>query len=689
MYKRPYELFGVPQVSTLEQAISHKSVTHYYNYHDGDDELCAKTLLRLEDRSEEELMIDEHYISSYSRSGVVDIRRKNNKQVRILSDFILTLDSDKLLDYLKGVDNGLGRLLSNEQRELADDMRTGSALRFLMTQTPKDAVIYRINTNMINTSEKLASKSQLRKMTLRAPGEPLESERCLMRAVLKQLDIIKKYKHIMETTVMSNFSIVPKSLVRIKPAIQELITEREKEDMITEKIGTTEGKDSRALKHMIVKKLSLDNYYNNYRHYSLKMNVLSNVELNKDPFIIYLRSSMCESCEMSGELLEIQQEHGLDYDDYMRSLSYYHTRRIMTDVKDVGRAANGEAASYLDLTNLINFMTINLSADKHKALKCKMTQKLITFIQSNDTVPVIVRPSKLVYIKQDVFNVPSSGMTIYNIVKEDMDGNQLFRDVVFYKNIKGSYHYEHDLSSYSGIGFNNTRSDHYNIEEIDPEFLLVKVVNYWSHSFLTYDSSRKYGSFLMCLCYSGAPKTQEVRLECRLNEVKATELDMANIYELLKSYLIEAESLYVRPEEKEDKPNRYVEIDDEEVLLYDEYESDESVDQLITNVFNMIRSEEPDPVIGNQEAEDDSDDDISYSESLASTIVPKVKSWTRPRNDLRASVIMLDYKLKSVYKTDGDKTAVGYMLEDIKKLDYFEQFWCLSSLKNAGLSLLR
>nr|WAK73571.1 RNA-dependent RNA polymerase [Phytophthora palustris bunya-like virus 6] len=174
IYQVPLELGGLVRPDVLKETVSHVNVGIADNY--GGLDNLPLTFSMLADSSpftSPVTEIDEGgemrlIMPSLSRSGTIHMCRRSKRSTRALEEFLLSVDP-KVFEGAHNSRHGSNlvyALMACAQRERNSSGVEGSALRFMVTQTPSDLPIYRVNSRMLAglTTKTLVTRNELHDM---------------------------------------------------------------------------------------------------------------------------------------------------------------------------------------------------------------------------------------------------------------------------------------------------------------------------------------------------------------------------------------------------------------------------------------------------------------------------------------------------------------------------------------------
>jgi hypothetical protein len=159
IYRVPLELGGLIRPDPIKSVISHHLMPLCNNYSNEEDLELAFSLMadlspfttelrEIEDTGEITLKLP-----SLSRSGTIHLCKTQARSVRALEEFLMTADIDIFsgLHQSRYASSLTRALMSCAQRERSTPSSEGSALRYMVTQTPSDARLYRLNSRLLES----------------------------------------------------------------------------------------------------------------------------------------------------------------------------------------------------------------------------------------------------------------------------------------------------------------------------------------------------------------------------------------------------------------------------------------------------------------------------------------------------------------------------------------------------------
>jgi len=171
IYKVPLELGGLPALDPLLNAVGHHYLGIVENYGGFSD--IRRSFNCMNDCSPftANLSVDQRNMPSLSRSGVVHLCSKTSQSKRRIREFLMNLNKELFATaYLNPkTPQLLLTLMACAQREKDHSSMDGSFSKLAVTQTPRDAEVYRISSGLLSTlsGKDKVSRADLHKLALK------------------------------------------------------------------------------------------------------------------------------------------------------------------------------------------------------------------------------------------------------------------------------------------------------------------------------------------------------------------------------------------------------------------------------------------------------------------------------------------------------------------------------------------
>jgi hypothetical protein len=158
IYKIPLELGGLIKPDPALASVSSQFLPlakNYEPYENAPLKMTLSTMLESESYSPELVDIgDENHtieIPSLSRSGTIHLCRKPNRSERAIREFLLEIDQNEFSELYDDRFSGsmIYALVACAQRENQNPYDEGSSFRYMVTQTQRNAPVYRVNSDLL------------------------------------------------------------------------------------------------------------------------------------------------------------------------------------------------------------------------------------------------------------------------------------------------------------------------------------------------------------------------------------------------------------------------------------------------------------------------------------------------------------------------------------------------------------
>lgn len=216
IYKVPLELGGLPLIDPLLHSVGHSHLGILNNY--GGYENIAKSFNVMNDCAPytATLSVNERNMPSLTRSGVVHLCSKTSQTKRRFKEFLMKLPHESFASaymYSKTPQVMLA-LMACSQREKDTAGSEGSFSKLMVTQTPHNAILYKVSSGLIGTllGKDKVSRADLHGVALKfATAEQFDYpyyESGINYKVIEK-DYLE-YKQVMENLIFESLTSVPR-----------------------------------------------------------------------------------------------------------------------------------------------------------------------------------------------------------------------------------------------------------------------------------------------------------------------------------------------------------------------------------------------------------------------------------------------------------------------------------------------